>query len=235
MLALDGVDVRYGGLRALRGVSLHIDAGEFVAVIGPNGAGKTTLFKAISGVVPLAGGRITFDGESIGMLRASARPHRGIAHVPEGRQVFGDLTVEENLLLGTEALRDRTGAARQVERAFDLFPVLRDRRRQLAGALSGGQQQMLAIGRGLASAPRLLMLDEPSMGLAPTVVDTIFEAVHRLHAEDGLTVLIVEQRAIEAIEICDRGYVLSTGEIVLSGRRAELLADKAIREAYLGA
>jgi len=235
MLALEGIEVRYGGLQALRGVSLHVATGEFVAVIGPNGAGKTTLFKAISGVVPLAAGSIIFDGQEIGTLPAAARPHRGIAHVPEGRQVFGDLTVEENLLLGTEALGRRGAAARNVERAFALFPILGERRKQQAGALSGGQQQMLAIGRGLASSPRLLMLDEPSMGLAPTIVDGIFEAVHRLNREEGLTVLIVEQRAIEAIEICDRGYVLSTGAVTLQGTRAELLADTTLREAYLGA
>ena len=217
------------------GVSLHVEEGEFVAVIGPNGAGKTTLFKAISGVVPLAAGEITFEGEPIGALSAAARPHRGIAHVPEGRQVFGDLTVEENLQLGTVALRDRRQSARNIERSYALFPILQERRRQQAGSLSGGQQQMLAIGRGLASSPRLLMLDEPSMGLAPAIVDTIFEAVHRLNREERLTVLIVEQRAIEAIEICDRGYVLSTGEVVVRGTRAELLADKTIREAYLGA
>ena len=235
MLALEGIEVRYGGLQALRGVSLHVAAGEFVAVIGPNGAGKTTLFKAISGVVPLAAGSITFDGQEIGALAAAARPHLGIAHVPEGRQVFGDLTVEENLLLGTEALNDRGAASQNVERAFTLFPILAERRKQQAGALSGGQQQMLAIGRGLASSPRLLMLDEPSMGLAPTIVDGIFEAMHRLNRKEGLTVLIVEQRAIEAIEICDRGYVLSTGAVTLQGSRMELLADTTLREAYLGA
>ena len=235
MLALEGVEVRYQGLVALRGVSLQVGQGEFVAVIGSNGAGKTTLFKAISGVVPLAAGSISLDGEPIGGLAASVRPHRGIAHVPEGRQVFGDLTVEENLQLGTVALRDRGAVARSIERSYALFPILHERRHQQAGSLSGGQQQMLAIGRGLASAPRLLMLDEPSMGLAPAIVDTIFEAVHRLNREERLTVLIVEQRAIEAIEICDRGYVLSTGQVVLAGTRAELLADTGIRRAYLGA
>ena len=155
--------------------------------------------------------------------------------MPEGRQVFGDLSVEENLLLGTVALGQRGDGPRNVERIYNLFPILAERRTQQAGSLSGGQQQMLAIGRGLASSPRLLMLDEPSMGLAPTIVDTIFEAVHRLNKDEGLTVLIVEQRAIEAIEICDRGYVLSTGEVVVQGTRADLLADKAIRQAYLGA
>jgi branched-chain amino acid transport system ATP-binding protein len=235
MLELEGISVRYGGLVALREVSIHVAEGEAVAVVGPNGAGKTTLFKAISGVVPLAGGQIRFAGERIDTIAPAARPHRGIAHVPEGRQVFSDLSVEENLLLGTEALRTRQDAARNIERVYALFPILAERRRQQAGALSGGQQQMLAIGRGLASAPRLLMLDEPSIGLAPAIVDTIFETVHRLHRDEGLAILIVEQRAIEAIEICARGYVLSTGEVVLRGTREALLADTGIREAYLGA
>ncbi|MFZ6764472.1 MULTISPECIES: ABC transporter ATP-binding protein [Acetobacterales] len=235
MLALEGIEVRYGGLVALRDVSLEVAAGEVVAVIGPNGAGKTTLFKAISGVVPLAAGSIRLEGQPIERLSPARRPHLGLAHVPEGRQVFGDLTVEENLQLGTTALRDGREAGRSLERCYALFPVLAERRQQLAGSLSGGQQQMLAIGRGIASRPRLLMLDEPSMGLAPTIVDTIFESVQRLNREEGLTVLIVEQRAIEAIEICDRGYVLSTGEVVMRGTRAELLADKTLREAYLGA
>ncbi|MDJ0388715.1 ABC transporter ATP-binding protein [Roseomonas sp. E05] len=235
MLALEGVEVRYGGLIALRDVSLQVNQGEVVAVIGPNGAGKTTLFKAVSGVVPLVAGSIRLEGEPIERLSPALRPHRGIAHVPEGRQVFGDLTVEENLQLGTVALRDPREAGRALQRCYDLFPVLWERRQQLAGSLSGGQQQMLAIGRGIASHPRLLMLDEPSMGLAPTIVDTIFESVQRLNRDEGLTVLIVEQRAIEAIEICDRGYVLSTGEVVMRGTRAELLADKNLREAYLGA
>ena len=235
MLVLDGVEVRYGGLVALRDVSLQVNQGEVVAVIGPNGAGKTTLFKAISGVVPLAAGSIRLEGKPIERLSPALRPHLGVAHVPEGRQVFGDLTVEENLQLGTVALRDPREAGRSLERCYALFPVLRERRQQLAGSLSGGQQQMLAIGRGIASRPRLLMLDEPSMGLAPTIVDTIFESVQRLNREEGLTVLIVEQRAIEAIEICNRGYVLSTGEVVMRGARAELLADKSLREAYLGA
>jgi branched-chain amino acid transport system ATP-binding protein len=234
MLALDGVEVRYGGLVALSNVSLHVEAGEIVAVIGPNGAGKTTLFKAISGVVPLSGGTIWFGGQRIDTMEPSSRPHQGIAHVPEGRQVFSDLSVEDNLLLGTEALRERAHGKRNLQRIYALFPALAERRRQLAGALSGGEQQMLAIGRGLASSPRLVMLDEPSMGLAPAIVDSIFEAVSRLNREENLTILIVEQRAIEAIEICDHGYVLSTGEVVVRGTRDQLLADRGIRQAYLG-
>ncbi|MBX5454702.1 MAG: ABC transporter ATP-binding protein [Acidobacteriia bacterium] len=234
MLELEGVEVHYGGLIALRAVSLHVARGEFVAVLGPNGAGKTTLFKAISGVVPLSAGTIHFEGRRLDTIKPAERPRLGIAHVPEGRGMFSDLSVEENLLLGTEAVRNRAEAARQRERIYGLFPILWQRRRQMAGSLSGGEQQMLAIGRGLASAPRLLMLDEPSMGLGPVVVDTIFETVHRLNREEGLTILIVEQRAIEAIEICHRGYVLSTGEVVKQGTREELLADKSLREAYLG-
>ncbi len=235
MLRLDGIEVRFGGLAALRGVSLDVAEGEIVAVIGPNGAGKTTLFRAISGTVPLAAGRVEFDGRPLAAVGPAARPHLGIAHVPEGRQMFRDLTVAENLQLGTEALAGRGEAGRNLDRAFALFPVLAERRQQLAGTLSGGQQQMLAIARGLASSPRLLMLDEPSMGLAPAIVDAIFDAVRLLHQTEGLTILIVEQRAIEAVEICDRGYVLSTGSIVRQGTRSELLGDTEIRRAYLGA
>ena len=235
MLRLEGIEVRFGGLAALRGVSLEVAEGEIVAVIGPNGAGKTTLFRAISGTVPLVAGSVQFLGQTLTNMPPAARPHLGIAHVPEGRQVFRDLTVAENLQLGTEALAGRGDAARNLDRAYALFPVLAERRQQLAGTLSGGQQQMLAIGRGLASSPRLLMLDEPSMGLAPAIVDTIFDAIRMLHQTEGLTILIVEQRAIEAVEICDRGYVLSTGEIVRSGPGPELLDDAEIRRAYLGA
>ncbi|MCZ0732655.1 ABC transporter ATP-binding protein [Phreatobacter sp. AB_2022a] len=234
MLQLESIEVRYGGLTALDGVSFEVREGEFVSIIGPNGAGKTTLFKAISGIVESVGA-MTFEGRSLREVPAAARPHLGIAHVPEGRQVFGSLTVEDNLRLGTKALGARGDAPRNIERIYGLFPILAERRRQLAGTLSGGQQQMLAIGRGLASSPRLLMLDEPSMGLAPAVVDQIFDAVRALHREAGLTILIVEQRAIEAIESCDRGYVIATGKVVASGSRDELLANPQIRSAYLGA
>ncbi len=233
MLRLDNVRVHYDGLVALAGVSLEVRQGEFVAVIGPNGAGKTTLFNAISGVVP-ATGHIWWQNRPLGTLPAARRPHLGIAHVPEGRQVFRDLTVEDNLRLGTEPLNRRGSVTSNLDRIYTLFPILAERRRQLAGSLSGGQQQMLAIGRGLASSPRLLMLDEPSMGLAPSVVDLIFDTIRLLNRE-GLTVLIVEQRAIDAIESCDRGYILSTGMVVAAGTRAELLSNPTLRQTYLGA
>jgi branched-chain amino acid transport system ATP-binding protein len=234
MLKLDSIVVKYGGLTAIQAVSIAVREGEFVSVLGPNGAGKTTLFKAISGTVPLVSGEIWFEGKSLSAIKPAARPHLGIAHVPEGRQVFTDLTVEENLLLGTEALAKRENARRNIDHAYSLFPILAERRSQQAGTLSGGEQQMLAISRGLVSSPKLLMLDEPSMGIAPTIVDQIFEIIRKLHREHKLTILIVEQRAAEAIEACDRGYVLSTGKVMIEGSRAELLANAKIRNAYLG-
>jgi branched-chain amino acid transport system ATP-binding protein len=233
MLQVKNLVVKYGGLTALRGVSLKVTEGEFVSVIGPNGAGKSTLFKAISGIAPATSGSITFDQTSLLSLKPSARPHLGIAHVPEGRQVFRDLSIMDNLLLGAEAKRHTCPDAEDLERVYELFPRLAERRHQFAGTLSGGEQQMVAIGRALVSRPRLIMLDEPSMGLAPTIVDRIFDVVQKLHRE-GLTILMVEQRAVEALESCDRGYVLSSGSIVSEGRRDELLRDERIRGAYLG-
>ena len=234
MLTVSHLQVAYAGLVALKDVSLEVQAGEFVAVIGPNGAGKTSLFKAISGQAPVVAGAITFDGQSLLEVMPWDRPHLGIAHVPEGRQVFRNMTVEENLLLGQESRQARRAKGSDLESIYAFFPRLAERRRQYAGTLSGGEQQMLAIGRGLASSPRLMMLDEPSMGLAPTVVDQIFETIHTLHKESGLTILMVEQRATEAIESCDRGYVLSSGAVVNQGTRAELLKDERVRSAYLG-
>jgi branched-chain amino acid transport system ATP-binding protein len=234
MLTVSHLQVAYAGLVALKDVSLEVQAGEFVAVIGPNGAGKTSLFKAISGQAPVVAGGITFEGKSLLEVMPWDRPHLGIAHVPEGRQVFRNMTVEENLLLGQESRQERRAKGSDLESIYAFFPRLAERRRQYAGTLSGGEQQMLAIGRGLASSPRLMMLDEPSMGLAPTVVDQIFETIHTLHKESGLTILMVEQRATEAIESCDRGYVLSSGAVVNQGTRAELLKDERVRSAYLG-
>ena len=234
MLRIEGVSAAYGGLRALNDVSLTVDAGQFVAVVGPNGAGKTTLFKTISGTVTPIAGRITFDGRDLATLEPAERPHLGIAHVPEGRKVFGAMTVFENLEMGASTRAGQANWTANLERIYALFPVLAERRAQYAGTLSGGQQQMLAIGRGLASSPKLLMLDEPSMGLAPVVTDAIFERIQQLHREDGLTILLVEQRVAEAIEHCDFGYVLETGRVALSGTVRQLSADDRVRQAYLG-
>ena len=234
MLTIDGLSVSYGGLAALRGVSLTVDEGQFVAIVGPNGAGKTTLFKAISGTVAPVAGTVAFDGRDLLSVPPPERPHLGIAHVPEGRQVFASLTVLENLEMGAYTIRGRSDWHRNLDRIFALFPVLSERRRQLAGTLSGGEQQMLAIGRGIASAPRLLLLDEPSMGLAPTIADLIFDRIAALHREDRVTLLLVEQRVAEALESCDYGYVLETGRVVLEGPHRTLMADDRVRRAYLG-
>ncbi len=234
MLSIENLSVSYGGLAALRGVSLTVDQGQFVAIVGPNGAGKTTLFKSISGTVTPSAGKIDFEGQDLLAVPPAERAHLGIAHVPEGRQVFASLTVLENLEMGAYAVRGRADWGRNLDRIFTLFPVLAERRRQLAGTLSGGEQQMLAIGRGIASAPRLLLLDEPSMGLAPTIADLIFDRIAALHQEDGVTLLLVEQRVAEALESCDYGYVLETGRVVLEGTHRALMADDLVRRAYLG-
>ena len=234
MLKVDDLSVAYGGLHALSGVSLTVAEGQFVAIVGPNGAGKTTLFKAISGTVTPVSGRITYQGADLLAVPSWRRAHLGIAHVPEGRQVFGALTVLENLEMGAYSQSGRSEWTRNIERIFALFPVLAERRRQLAGTLSGGEQQMLAISRGIASSPRLLLLDEPSMGLAPTVADLIFDRIAALNREDRITLLLVEQRVAEALESCDYGYVLETGRVALEGRHDALIADDRVRRAYLG-
>src|SRR5204863_996939 len=199
--------VAYGGLAALSDVSLRVREGQFVSIVGPNGAGKTTLFKAISGTVRPIAGRVRFEDRDLLRVAPSERAHLGIAHVPEGRQIFPALTVMENLEMGAYPAAGRRHWTRNLERIFALFPILAERRGQAGGTLSGGEQQMLAIGRGIASSPRLLMLDEPSMGLAPMVTDLIFERIAELH-HDGLTILLVEQRVAEAVQSCDFGYVL---------------------------
>jgi len=226
--------VAYGGVSALNAISLTVNAGDFVSIVGPNGAGKTTLFKSISGSVPVRSGHITFEGRDLIAIPAHERPHLGIAHVPEGRQVFPNLTVEENLEMGAYTETGRRDWKSNLAFILNLFPILDERRRQLAGTLSGGQQQMVAIARGLASSPKLLMLDEPSMGLAPAVADSIFEAIVEIRKARNLTVLLVEQRAVEALESCDRGYVIETGRVVLEGEQNELLSDERVRKAYLG-
>jgi branched-chain amino acid transport system ATP-binding protein len=234
MLRVKGLSVAYGGLSALSDVFIDVKPGQFTAVVGPNGAGKTTLFKSISGTVPISQGEIEFEGQDVARLGPAQRPHLGIAHVPEGRKVFSAMTVLENLEVGATTRAGQAAWATNLDRIFALFPILAERRTQLAGTLSGGEQQMVAIARGMASAPKLLMLDEPSMGLSPTMTDLIFDSVKRLHTEMGLTVLMVEQRVAEAIEHCDRGYVLETGRVVLSGTIDELSANDKVRRAYLG-
>jgi branched-chain amino acid transport system ATP-binding protein len=234
VLQIESLTVAYGGLRALSAVSLSVSEGQFVAIVGPNGAGKTTLFKAVSGTVSPVSGRILYQGRDLLVIPPAQRAHLGIAHVPEGRQVFKSMTVLENLEMGAVVPAGRAVWKRNLERVFHLFPLLADRRVQLAGTLSGGEQQMLAIGRGLASCPKLLMLDEPSMGLAPAVADAIFERIEGIHRQDRLTTLLVEQRVVEALQSCDFGYVLETGQVALQGGRDALLADDRIRKAYLG-
>jgi branched-chain amino acid transport system ATP-binding protein len=234
VLSIDGLNVAYGGLKALVDVSLAVEAGQFVAIVGPNGAGKTTLFKTVSGTVRPTAGRITFDGRDLLAVPPPERAHLGIAHVPEGRQVFRSLSVIENLEMGAVPERGRADWSRNLEQIFALFPVLKERRDQPAGTLSGGEQQMLAIGRGLASSPCLLLLDEPSMGLAPMLADLIFSRIEEIHRQTGLTVLLVEQRVAEALSACNYGYVLESGRLVLQGTHDALLADERVKRAYLG-
>jgi branched-chain amino acid transport system ATP-binding protein len=233
VLKIRSLDVAYGGLRALSGVSLDVERGQFVAVVGPNGAGKTTLFKTISGVVTPAAGEITYNGANLLSVAPAERAQLGIAHVPEGRQVFASMTVMENLEMGAYTRKGRERWSDTLPMILQLFPILAERRDQLAGTLSGGEQQMLAIGRGLASAPELLMLDEPSMGLAPAIVDAIFERIQLIH-KNGLTILLVEQRVAEALETCDHGYVLETGRVSMEGNHKTLMSDERVRRAYLG-
>ncbi|HET6522737.1 MAG TPA: ABC transporter ATP-binding protein [Geminicoccaceae bacterium] len=232
MLEVLGLTSHYGRIRALKGVDVAVAGGELVALVGANGAGKTTLLRTISGVQPASGGRIAFRGRDITRAPPHERVRLGIAQVPEGRQVFGPLSVEDNLRLGAVTRRDG-GVAADLDRIYATFPALAERRRQAAGTLSGGQQQMLAIGRALMARPTLLLLDEPSMGLAPVLVETILAAVRGLK-DQGVTVLLVEQNAFAALSIADRGYVLETGRIVLADAGAALLANERVRAAYLG-
>ena len=233
MLRLERVSAAYGRIQALRGVSLEVPAGSVVALLGANGAGKTTTLRVISGLLRPTDGAVFFEGRRIDRLPPEVIVRLGVAHVPEGRQVFADLTVGENLILGAYARRDRRNVPADLERVFELFPVLRERRKQLAGTLSGGEQQMLAIGRALMARPRLLLLDEPSLGLAPMVAREIFRTVRRVNAE-GTTVLLVEQDASRALQVAQTAYVLQTGQVVLWGPAAELRQNEAVRRSYLG-
>jgi branched-chain amino acid transport system ATP-binding protein len=234
MLEVEALNAGYGGVPVLHGVALRVAEGELVAIVGPNGTGKTTLFNAISGLVTPTSGSIRFAGTDLATVRPAWRAHLGIAHVPEGRQVFPSLTVRENLEIGAYTEAGRAAWNDSLERIHSWFPRLAQRSKQLAGSLSGGEQQMLAISRGLASAPRLLMLDEPSMGLAPAVADEIFDRIVAIHREAKLSVLLVEQRVAEALHYADRGYVLENGRVILEGDHKSLENDDRIRRAYLG-
>ena len=235
MLDVTDLHVSYDGdVAALQGVSLRVNAGEAVALVGANGAGKTTLLKAIAGVLPARAGRIALEGRPIVHVPAAERVKLGVALVPEGRRLFSRLTVRENLILGSYTNKDPHHRARRLEFVFSLFPILSERAGQRAGTLSGGQQQMLAIGRALMLNPKLLMLDEPSLGLSPVLVDQIIEALQALHRDQGMTILLVEQNVPAALELCERGYVVQTGRVVLHGSSAELLATDLVRKSYLG-
>ena len=233
MLRLDGIEAGYGDVVAVRAVSLEVRAGEIVALIGGNGAGKTTTLRAISGLLPLRQGQVELDGRRISGLGSPAIVAAGIAHVPEGRQLFPTMTVLENLELGARTRQSQARRAETLARTFELFPRLAERQRQLAGTLSGGEQQMVAIGRALMARPRLLMLDEPSLGLAPVVVASIFANLTAIN-RDGLTILLVEQNVLRALRLCHRAYVLENGTVTMSGPGPTLLTDERIKRAYLG-
>jgi branched-chain amino acid transport system ATP-binding protein len=232
MLSVEGLRSRYGRIEVLHGVDLEVASGEIVCVVGANGAGKTTLLRCLSGAQPVTAGRVTFRGEDLTAVPAHRRLRHGLAQSPEGRQIFTNLTVEENLRLGAFLYADDR-VERDMEDAFEMFPVLREKRNLSAGGLSGGQQQMLAIARALMGRPACLLLDEPSMGLAPILVRRIFDVIRGLKAL-GVTVLLVEQNAMGALKIADRGYVMETGRVALSGPAEALVADPRVREAYLG-
>jgi branched-chain amino acid transport system ATP-binding protein len=233
LLELDGIETFYGRVRALHGISLKVDSGEVVALIGSNGAGKTTTLRTISGLVRPARGTITFAGKQITGVPASRRVGLGIGQSPEGRRLFSRMTVLDNLVLGAYTRHDRGGIQRDMDRAFELFPRLKERSHQIAGTLSGGEQQMVAIGRALMSQPKILMLDEPSLGLAPIMVETIFDIINEINGQ-GTPILLVEQNAQKALQIANRAYVLETGSIVKEGSGKELLESEDVAKAYLG-
>jgi branched-chain amino acid transport system ATP-binding protein len=233
MLEIEDLHVHYGHIQALRGVTLRVEAGELVTIVGSNGAGKSTTLLTISGVLRPVAGRLRFEGQDLSRAAPHEIVRRGLSHCPEGRLIFGRLTVAENLRLGAYNRRDRGGIRRDLERVHELFPVLAERRSQAAGTLSGGEQQMLAIGRALMSRPRMLLLDEPSLGLAPLLVERIFGVIGSLRRQ-GVTILLVEQNAYQALRIADRAYVLETGMIRLAGPAAELADNPEVRAAYLG-
>ncbi len=234
MLKANGVSAKYSGLEVLQNVSISLGKEEFVAIVGPNGAGKSTFLKAISGTVPCTSGEIYFMDESITHMDAHKRTGLGIIHVPEGRRIFPSLTVLENLELGAFRSEARRSLKENLQVVFKLFPILRERRQQMAITFSGGEQQMLAIGRGLMAMPRLLMLDEPSLGLSPKLGDMIFDAIQEIQKRLKIAILLVEQRAVEALELCDRGYILESGRVVLGSDRETLMGNPIIQKSYLG-
>lgn len=233
LLQIDNIHTYYGNIHALKGVSLTVNEGEIVTLIGANGAGKSTTLKTVSGLLAPRQGKIYFQGQEITGMPAHNVTGLGLVQVPEGRRVFSQLTVQENLEVGAYLRNDSGGVRDDIEKVYNLFPRLRERRRQVSGTLSGGEQQMLAIGRAMMSRPRLLLMDEPSMGLAPVLVDTIFDTILNLN-KSGTTILVVEQNARKALQVADRGYVLQTGNITISGSATELLNDQRVIEAYLG-
>lgn len=233
LLQLRSLHVAYGGIRAVRGIDLHVGPGELVCLIGANGAGKSTTLRAICGLVPTAGGEIVYQGQSINDRKSYELVRQGLVMVPEGRGIFGQLTIEENLAMGGYARRDSAQVRQDTDRVFALFPRLAERRKQAAGTLSGGEQQMVAMGRAMIARPKLLLLDEPSMGLAPLMVEKVFDVVRTI-ASEGVTILLIEQNARLALENSHRGYVMESGEITLAGNARELLNDPKVRAAYLG-
>ncbi|EMP57542.1 branched-chain amino acid ABC transporter ATP-binding protein [Marinobacter santoriniensis NKSG1] len=233
MLAIKGLATSYGQIEVLHDIDVHINSGEIVSLVGANGAGKSTLLMSISGLQPMERGSMVFEGKDLGKVSADQRVAQGIVQVPEGRQVFKDLSVQDNLLLGAYTRGRSPEVMDDLERMYTKFPILRQKRHNLAGELSGGQQQMLAMGRALMARPRLLLLDEPSMGLAPLIIEEIFDIIKELK-EEGITIFLVEQNASQALALADRGYVLETGQVVIEGTGRELLSNEKVREAYLG-
>ena len=233
LLEVNNLEVYYGVICALKGISFHVNEGEIVSLIGANGAGKTTMMQSVVGIIPKKSGSVLFDGQDITKTPCHKIVKLGMTQVPEGRRIFQELSVYENLMMGAYTVKDQQQFKQELEKVFDLFPRLAERRKQVAGTLSGGEQQMLAMSRALMSKPKLLMLDEPSMGLAPILVDQIFSIIKELHAA-GTTILLVEQNASKALEIADRAYVLETGNIMLSGTGKELMNSPEVQKAYLG-
>lgn len=233
ILEVKNLVVNYGAIRALKGISFDVNEGEIISLIGSNGAGKTTTLHSISNLIKKQSGSVVFDGEYITNLQAAQIVHRGLIHVPEGRRIFANLSVKDNLEMGAYTRNDKEKIKQDMEHVFELFPRMKERLKQLAGTLSGGEQQMLAMGRGLMANPKLLLLDEPSMGLAPILVDEIFEIIKKIN-EDGTTILLVEQNAFKAMSIANRVYILETGSISSSGNSSDMIKDPAVKAAYLG-